>query len=158
MENKQIEKLKKFRLFLLKEISELTPGQLNEIPHGLNSNIIWNLAHIVAASQMIFYKRSGSGFTIDEKLITPFLPYTQAPTSIDNTTINLIRECALSSLDHMQSDYTALCHGTYIKSENIERVYGIQILNIDDALDFLLYHEGYHAAKIIAIKQLIINK
>jgi hypothetical protein len=36
--------------------------------------------------------------------------------------------------------------------------YGVEITNIDDALQFLLYHEGLHAGIIIAMRKLLKRK
>ncbi len=38
--NKKIEKIKNFRLFLLKQIGGLTTQQLNDIPAGYNNNYL----------------------------------------------------------------------------------------------------------------------
>jgi len=48
---KEIERLKKTRIFLLDLIKDLTTEQLNEIPKGFNNNIIWNLGHLIASQQ-----------------------------------------------------------------------------------------------------------
>lgn len=57
--NKQIEIIRKTRVKLLEMLSDLSTDQLNKIPAGFNNNIIWNLAHLVAAQQGICYLRAG---------------------------------------------------------------------------------------------------
>jgi hypothetical protein len=47
------------RQFLLDQIAGLTTEELNQIPRGLNNNIIWNLAHLISGQQGIFYARAG---------------------------------------------------------------------------------------------------
>ena len=133
----------------------MTREQLNEIPDGFSNNIIWNLGHLVAASQLIFYRRAGLDLTIDEKFITPFLPSTKPKDLIDSDEIKTIKEYAISTIAAMQTDLKTKRFSNYTKSENIERVYGIEVLTIEDALEFLLYHEGYHSANIITIKKLV---
>ncbi len=155
MINKQIQKLEKLRHFLLKEISSLTTEQLNAIPGGFNNNIIWNLAHLVSASQLIFYKRAELPLTIDEQYITPFLPGSTPGNSISKEDVDVIKELSISTIEGMQADYESQNFGNYKKSENIEKYYGIEVLTIEDALEFLLYHEGYHTGKIIALKHLV---
>lgn len=153
--NKNIQKIYHFRKFILQNIETLSVEQLNEIPQGLNNNIIWNLGHVIASAQMIFYKRAGLPMTIDEKYITPFLPNSRPDGYITAAEVETLKGMALSTIENMQTDYHSKDFRHYIKSENIERVYGIEVLTIDDALEFLLYHEGYHAGKIISLKQLI---
>jgi hypothetical protein len=47
------------RQLLLDQIAGLTTEELNQIPRGLNNNIIWNLAHLISGQQGIFYARAG---------------------------------------------------------------------------------------------------
>jgi len=152
---KKLQKLEKFRIAFLKEISNLTPDQLNKIPDGFHNNIIWNLAHVVAASQMIFYRRAGLSLTIDDQYITPFLTGTKPISNLRHEEIINIKEIAIRTIVEMQADFEQNIFTHYIKSENIERVYGIEILTIEDALEFLLYHEGYHMGKVITLKQFV---
>ena len=141
---------------MLQNIEALSTEQLNAIPKGHNNNIIWNLGHVIASAQMIFYKRAGLPLTIEEKYITPFLPNSRPDGFIATAEVEYLKLLALSTIEDMETDYNTKDFSHYIKSENIERVYGIELLTIDNALDFLLYHEGYHIGKIIAIKQLIV--
>jgi len=41
--DKRIEKIKRFREFLLAQMKGLTTEELNKIPAGYNNNIIWNI-------------------------------------------------------------------------------------------------------------------
>lgn len=152
--NKQFDKLKQLRHFLLKEISELTNEQLNIIPAGFNNNIIWNLGHLLCAAQVICYRRAGVPLTVDENFITPFLPNSKPGESICSDQVNNIKELFISSIDKLQADYENNVFINYTKSENIERYYGIELLTIEDALEFLLYHEGFHSGRITALKRL----
>ena len=90
--NKKLEKIKSFRLFVLKEISSLTSEQLNLIPEGYSNNIIWNLGHLVSASQAICYKRAGLAVTIDDNYFTPFLPATKPGNFINSEEIEIIKD------------------------------------------------------------------
>ena len=153
--NKKIENIKKYRLFILKQISSLTSAQLNSVPKGYNNNIIWNLGHLVSALQAICYKRAGLAITIDDKYVTPFLPNTQPDNFINSEQIEVIKELLISTIDTLQTDFENKIFGNYTKSENIERVYGIELNNIDEAIDFLLYHEGFHSGYILGLIHLV---
>lgn len=50
----QVTALKKLRFAILKTIE-----QLNKVPDGFNSNIIWNVAHLIASQQNLCYMKAG---------------------------------------------------------------------------------------------------
>jgi len=151
----QVQKIVKFRRFLLAEIAGLSTGQLNDIPAGFNNNIIWNLGHILATTQAICYRRAGQPVKIDEHYFVPFLSNTKPGRPIDEEGVAVISGLLISTMHALQSDYERRHFDNYTPSENIQRVYGIELHTIDDAIDFLLYHDGYHAAKISTLKQLV---
>lgn len=92
---------------------------------------------------------------VDERFISPFLPGTVPDFTWTAEEIDTIKKLSVSSIDAMQKDYREKDFSHYVKSENIERVYAVKLRTIDDALDFLLFHEGYHSGRIITIKKLI---
>lgn len=151
----QLSKLSLFRRFLVKDVSGLSIEQLNAIPQGFNNNIIWNLGHILAATQAICYRRAGQHVLIDEPYFLPFLTNTRPVLFINREAANTI--CALldSTVGTLANDYDRGHFSNYTPSENIQGVYGIVLRTIDDAIDFLLYHDGYHAAKINTLKHLV---
>jgi len=153
--NKQLEKIKNFRLFVLKQISSLTNEQLNTIPGGYNNNIIWNLGHLVSATQAICYKRARLPVTIDDKYFSPFLPTTKPGNFINSEEINIIKELLISTINTLNTDLENNLFSNYTKSERIEQVYGIDVSNIDDAIEFLLYHEGFHSGYIVGLIRLV---
>ncbi len=64
--NKNIEKIKNLRLFLLKQIDGLTVEQLNQVPIRHNNNIIWNLGNLICAVQNLCYVRSGLPIVVED--------------------------------------------------------------------------------------------
>ena len=94
--NNNLENIKKYRQFLLAQISGLTLEHLNKIPAGYNNNIIWNLGHLVAATQAICYKRAGLMITIDDKYFTPFLTNTKPESLITSEEVEIIKELLIS--------------------------------------------------------------
>ena len=149
------DKIIKFRRFLLNDIAGLSARQLNEIPAGLPNNIIWNLGHILAASQAVCYGRAGQPVKIDGQYFLPFLTNTKPQGFIGEKAAAMIGGLLISTMHTLQSDYGHGHFDRYTASENIRGIYGIELRTIDDAIDFLLYHDGYHAAKINTIKKLV---
>jgi hypothetical protein len=142
---------------LLGQISGLTAGQLNEIPKGFNNNIIWNLGHLICAEQSICYLRAGQSITVDDNYFSPYRTTTRPEAFVDNEEIEVIKKLFIGSIDELQADFDKAIFDNYSPSENIVRVYGVELNNIDDALEFLLYHEGFHSGYILALKRNILS-
>lgn len=155
MNNHQIDKIRKFRLFVLKQISALTTEQLNFIPPGYNNNVIWNVGHIVATTQALCYKRAGLPCTISDHYVGPFLPTTKPDRVISEEEIVVIKDLLMTTLDTLELDLTRDIFKNYTPSERIKEVYGIDIVTVDDAIDFLVYHDGFHSGYIISLLRFI---
>lgn len=152
---KKIAKMKGFRLFLLKQIDGLDPVQLNHIPTGFNNNIIWNLGNMLSAEQTMCYVRAGLPPTIDNHFLSPYLPGTRPERLIDQSEIDHIKALLISSLDKLESDLAGQIFVNYSPSVMIPKVYGFEVSNIDEAIDYLLYHDGYHSGCILSLKHLL---
>ena len=153
--NKKIDNLRKYRQALLNQISSLTTEQLNRKPHGFSNNIIWNVAHLISAQQVICYRRAGHPEVVLDKYISPFLTNTKPERIINENEIREIKYLFIDTLDTLQSDCGKKIFNAYTPSPNILKVYGIKITSIEEALEFLLYHEGYHGGCVLALKHLV---
>ncbi|MEX8546903.1 MAG: DinB family protein [Mucilaginibacter sp.] len=137
---------------MLTLIENLNTEQLNQLPEGFNNNIIWNLAHLTAVQQALCYKRSGLQPIVQDKYVTPFLPGTKPDSFIDSNEVETIKSLLISSLDEFESDYKKGFFSTYTP---VVTRYGVALDNIDDAVNFLPFHEGFHTAYIMALKRLV---
>lgn len=153
--NGKINKIKNLRLYLLREIDGLSVQQLNKIPAGYNNNIIWNLGNLICAQQTVCYVRSGLPLTVEEKYITPFMPGTRPEKAFDEQEIQYIKEIFITSIDRLQADLDDNAFTNYTPSVFIPKVYGFEVINIEEALEYLLYHEGIHSGYIAALKKLV---
>lgn len=151
--NKSIESIRRIRTTLLKNINGLSTEQLNKIPDGFNNNIIWNLAHMVSAMQGICYGRAGLNVAIEDKYYTPYRPDTKPEGIVDAAEIEVIKQLFFSTLDQLETDYT---NNLFVNYPVVITRYGVELTNIDDALNFLPFHEGLHIGAIIALKKLVI--
>jgi hypothetical protein len=150
--HQQLEKIKATRTFLLTLIEDLTIEQLNEIPERFNNNIIWNLTHLIAIQQSICYKRSGLQPIVQDKYVTPYLPGTKPEGFIDSSEVETIKSLLHSSLNEFESDYKKGFFTTYTP---VVTRYGVAMDNIDDAVNFLLFHEGLHFGYVMALKRVL---
>ncbi len=152
--NPTIENIRKIRVWLLESIANLSPAQLNEIPAGFNNNIIWNLAHLVAAQQGLCYIRAGLKPIVEEKYLSNYKSGTKPEAVVDAAEIEAIKKLLFSTLDQLQADYTNKLFTNYTV---FNTRYGATIAGIDDAIVFLPYHEGLHTGYITALKKIVSN-
>lgn len=153
--NSKLDKIKNFRLYLLSQIENLSADQLNYIPSGYNNNIIWNLAHLVAAQQNLCYVRAGLPVAVEDKYFTPYMPGTKPEEFVNEDDVKSIKELLIKSMDAWQSDLDKNKFVNYSPSVMIPKVYGFEVSNIEDAMEYLLYHDGYHAGYILSLKHLL---
>jgi hypothetical protein len=153
--NSKIEKIKNFRIHLLRQIEDLTPAQLNTIPATYSNNIIWNLGHLTAAMQNVCYVKAGLPPTIEEQYFKPFMPGTKPEGVRSETDIKKVKEILITSTDQLQADYDKKIFVNYVPPPMILKIYGFEILDIDSALEYVLYHDGYHTGVMNALKHLV---
>jgi hypothetical protein len=149
---KQTEIIRKTRSFLLKNLEDLTTEQYNKIPEGFNNNIIWNLGHMIAAQQGVCYIRAGLAPRVGEDIINTFKSSTKPERAFNETEIANIKNLLFSTLEQLEEDYTNNVFGGYTAWSTR---YGVELASIEDALDFLPFHEGLHSGCITALKRLV---
>lgn len=150
--NNGIERIRQSRINLLKLIENLTTEELNKIPPGFNNNVIWNLGHLIAAQQRICYLRNGVKPFIDETFLTQYNPGTKPDGYVSESDVAEIKELFLDSIDQFGKDYEA---GMFSADTAWTSGYGIEIANIDDAINYDLFHEGLHRGYIMAMKRML---
>ena len=151
----QIETIYKTRQALLNLIQDLTVEELNEIPAGFNNNIIWNVAHLTAAQQGVCYLRAGLDLKIEEQYFLFYKPESKPEQFVNAEEVEKIKQMLLSTLDQLQADHQQNVFTNYIPWTTR---YGVNIKNIEEALDFLPFHEGLHLGYIMALKRVVKTK
>ena len=149
---KQIESIRKIRRFLLEFIKDLDIDQLNKIPPGFNNNIIWNIAHLIAGQQGVCYIRAGLKTWVEEDFFNAYKPGTKPVGSMDEEQVEKIKELFFSTLDILEQDYQKALWNSYPAWTTR---YGLEVKSIDDAMDFLLVHEGLHLGYVMALKKVV---
>jgi hypothetical protein len=82
--NTKIDKIKNFRLYLLKQVEGLTAQQFNHIPQGYSNNIVWNVGHLISAQQNMCYVRAGLPITVDDRYFSPYISGTKPSAVMDD--------------------------------------------------------------------------
>ncbi|KRT14741.1 hypothetical protein ASU31_17715 [Pedobacter ginsenosidimutans] len=146
-----ITQIKNTRAFILELVKDLSIEQLNKIPTGFNNNIIWNIAHLTAAQQNMCYIRSGLDITVEERYFSPFLSGTKPEKFIEHKDIASIFDALLNSMDRLAADYSS---NIFLKFDPWDKRYGMKLNSIEDAINFIPFHEGMHIGYIMALKKL----
>jgi hypothetical protein len=147
-----INSIQKVRRFLLQQIEPLDASSLNEIPPGFNNNIAWNLGHLIAAQQGICYVRTGLKIVVEDKYFVEYKPGTKPERYIDDIEIEQIKKLLISSLEQLPIDYN---NGLLSIYPAWTTRYGVEIASIEEAVQFVLFHEGLHSGVIQAMKKLV---
>ena len=148
-----IDRYKKLRQYILENIKDLSNEQLNKVPVGFSNNIIWNLAHLVAVQQAVCYKRAGKDLKIEESYFDLFKPGTKPELIFDDGMIAKIKTMFIDNIDFLQTDYSNNQFKNYTTWTTRA---GLEITNIDIAINFMMYHEGLHEGLIGALKKFVI--
>lgn len=148
----QIENIKKVRLYLLDLVKDLSIEQLNHIPEGFNNNIIWNLAHIVAAQQGLCYVRAGLSPAMEDDLFQAYKSGSKPEGFVDAVKVAHIKHLFIPSLDQLLADYKKNLFIGYVPWNTR---YNVELRSIDDAINFLPMHEGLHLGYIMALKRAV---
>ncbi|ABG59027.1 DinB family protein [Cytophaga hutchinsonii] len=151
----QLEIIRKGRQSLIGIVSELTDEQLNKIPEGYNNNIIWNLGHLIASQQGLCYVRSGKPIVVDEGYLKLFKPETKPVGTISSAAIETIKQLLLPTIDRMESDYE---QGHFSDFKTFLNRYGVELRNIEDCINFMVFHEGLHYGYVLALKRAVVNE
>ncbi|HUQ96603.1 MAG TPA: DinB family protein [Chitinophagaceae bacterium] len=150
--NQVIDTIKNTRQHLLQLVSNLSTDQLNKIPEGFNNNIIWNLSHMVAAQQGVCYLRAGVPLRIDEAFYLRYKPETKPESFVDSAAVEMVKKAFFTTLDQFVTDNDA---GLFANYKPWKTRYGNELQTIDDAAQFLLFHEGLHVGYVMALKHLV---
>lgn len=125
--------------------------QINAIPPEFNNNLIWNAGHLLLAQQYLMYHFSELPLLVPIEELAPkynsgTLPDGQA-TQVDvNQLIELLRRTS----DQAVQDYNKGIFKKY--NPYTSEYFGITMNNIEEAIHFNTYHEGFHFGYMSAIK------
>lgn len=145
--------LNNIRGIFKKIIEENTLEILNKIPEGFNNNIIWNIGHVVVSEQLLAYKLSGLEANLSEKLINTFRKDTKPEGDLNKEEVNEIKDLLLSTLAKTKKDYDSGVFKKY--NPYTVSTTGNTLNTIDDALQFILTHEGIHYGYVLALLKVI---
>ncbi|WP_418512529.1 DinB family protein [Corallibacter sp.] len=143
----------KTRAFFKKIIEEQSLEDLNKIPKGFNNNIIWNIGHIIVTEQVLIYKLSGLKPTISESLVSAYMKGTKPEKDVTQKDVNEIASLLFSTLQQTEIDYKKGAFKNF-KPYTVSTT-GNTLNNVEQALQFALFHEGLHFGYVLALLRTI---
>lgn len=148
-----LEILAKTRQFFCQYLDNTSLEDLNRVPEGFNNNIIWNIGHIVVTQQLLAYKLSGLPMMIDEVLISKYMKGTKPVGDASQTEVDEIKSLLFSTLEKTKEDVKNGVFKTY-NSYTVSTT-GNTLNTIEDAFEFILFHEGMHLGYVLALVRAI---
>jgi len=147
--------LKNTRKIFVKIIENTSLEDLNKIPKGFNNNIIWNIGHVVATGQLLAYKLSGLDLLVSDEFVNKYRKDTKPNGAVTQQEVNEIKDLLLRTVNETEADYKAGAFknfNTYTVSTT-----GNTLNNIDEAMQFVLTHDGIHYGYVLALLKVIKN-
>lgn len=149
---KSIHSIRKSIAFML---SRLPLELINAIPEGQNNNIIWNAAHIISVQQLLVHRRSGALYTESKEITGSYKPGTAPTGDVSQEFVNLIQERLVASAIDMEVTYK---DGAFNSYEPFETRTKIKLDNVEDAINFELFHEGLHFGYMLSYMNVLMKK
>ncbi len=150
--NENIKRIVQIRTYVLDQVKELSLEQMNTIPAGLSNNIIWHLGHMIAAHQGIGYKRAGLPTIVSEEFMSRYRPGTKPERAATADELEEIKQLSVSTIEKFDEDYQTGLFNNYVPWTTR---YGVNLNSIEDAIEFLSFHEGYHIGCVSIIRKLV---
>jgi len=152
-----IKVIKASRTKLLSLVEELTIEELNYIPTGFNNNLAWQIGHLVVSQQILCYKLAGQKFVIENELIDLYKNGSKPERAFSEAEIAQMKGYLLSTINQLEIDLT---NGTFdnYTSYAISTYPGITLNSVNDAVTFIVSHDGLHYGCSLIMKRLVKNK
>lgn len=152
--DKIFEVIRAGRKALLRLVEDLTTEQMNKIPTGFNNNLAWQIGHLVVSQQVLCYKLSNNELVIDPALVDKYRNGTKPENFISAEEIKQLKAYLLNTIDQLEKDLSADKFKNYnAYAPSTYKIYTIE--KIEDAIKFIVSHDGLHYGCSIMMKKFI---
>jgi len=156
MTNKFIlEATRKSRSNILSVTKDFSMEQINEVPAGFSNNIAWNFAHTVVTMQLLTYGLSGLDSNLSPEEIQSFKKGSKPESDMTAEEWAYWKVKSKDCVDQFELDLAA---GKFKDFKVYPTSFGVELGNIQDALEFNLIHEGMHFGYVLAMRKGIIKE
>jgi hypothetical protein len=108
----------------------------------------------MASQQGLCYTRAGVKPVIDEQHINSYKGGTKPKKTVTTEELENMKLLFLSTIDQLEKDFESKL---FVNYQPFTTALGVEINNIEDAIDFLFFHEGLHTGYMMALKRLVKN-
>ncbi|RZL30103.1 MAG: DinB family protein [Pedobacter sp.] len=146
--------IKACRTKWLSTIEELSTEQMNFIPPGFKNNLAWQLGHVVVSQQILCYRLSGNAVVIEPELIDLYKNGSKPERDFSSAEIAQMKGYLLSTIAQLEEDLNNHIFDNFTPY-NISTYAGVELKNIEDALTFIISHDGLHYGCSLGLKKLV---
>lgn len=129
-------------------------AELNAIPIGFNNNVIWNIAHIVATMDILYYSLNGLTPKLDANFIDQYRKGTKPSSMVDEAMINELKRNLIAQLECIAMDVQS-----GIFSENLPKPYTtsyhFELKTFEDIVHFNQVHEALHMGMVMSLRKFV---
>ena len=129
-----------------------TVNQLNTIPEGLSTNLIWNIAHVIVSQQKLIYTLSGLPMQIETDFFERYQNGSKPTGNTSEEEILAIKNLLKSTVSKTREDFEA---GLFTNFQAYQTKTGFYLGSFEEAIAFNNYHEGIHLGMMLQLKKLI---
>lgn len=132
-------------------VSDLTLEQMNTIPEGFNNNVIWNVGHLIATTELLIYGLTGIEEKLDNDVIEKYRKGTAPKGLVDEAEVTALLEKLEAQVDELEEDLDSdLFTNTSFKKYPTS--FGYTLTNVHEAVQFNTTHEAMHLGYLMAMK------
>lgn len=140
------------RGYMMQKVDDLSPEQLLEVPDGAANNVLWNLGHVVMSHYGMLYKPSGVELPVPQAWEDWFKPGTSPSDWTEQPPVDEVIAAARNQIPHIIENYSK---GAFASFKPYDLVPGVTLSSPEDAMGFMLTHEGSHVGIVISLRRLL---
>jgi len=146
--------LGKTRANMARIIRSVDLDTLNTKPTGFNNTMGWNMGHVVITTQLLIYKLSGLEMQGTIPQLAKYRKGSDGEVHMDAAERDELLQLLEGGPSKIEADYLS---GKFKQYESYETSYGVELGNINEAIQFVGLHEALHLGYIMAQNRALSN-
>lgn len=126
--------------------------QLNKIPEGFTTNLIWHIGHVIVSQQKLVYTLSSLETVLSPLFIEKFQNGSKPEKPIVEEEFQEIKRLLIDTVEKTKEDFES---NTFKVFNSYQTKTGFFIENLENAITFNNYHEGIHLGIMMQLKKMI---
>jgi hypothetical protein len=135
-------------------IEEFSINEVNAIPIGFNNNMIWNIGHIVATVDILFYKLNGLEPHLDAEFIEAYRKGAAPQSFVKAEVIDEIKKSLLAQPEWIKKDLKAGVFPTQL-AKPYATSYNFELATLEDIFNFNQVHEAIHMGIVMSLRKFV---